>query len=146
MRETATAKGSPAGAAALSSTEATVRCCGVQAQRLTSAILSKSLLLSDRLYFLGDWVDEYCDLTLDSLVNDMKDISGEEIAHELKIEYNQNELKDKIAKTVAPDEDPKIPEDKVNDTPENPPYRELNIGEKARVFFAKVRTILSRKK
>lgn len=103
-------------------------------------------LLSDRLYFLGDWVDEYCDLTLDSLVNEMKDISGEEIAHELKIEYNQNELKDKIAKTVAPEEDPKIPEDKVNDAPENPPYRELNIGEKAKVFFAKVRTILSRKK
>ena len=32
--------------------------------------------VADRFYFLGDWVDEFCDLTLDKLVEEYKNIKG----------------------------------------------------------------------
>lgn len=32
--------------------------------------------VSDRFYFLGDWVDEYCDLTLDKMVEQYREMNG----------------------------------------------------------------------
>jgi hypothetical protein len=32
--------------------------------------------VADRFYFLGDWVDEYCDLTLDKMVEQYKEANG----------------------------------------------------------------------
>ena len=32
----------------------------------------KQALLNDRFYFLGDWIDDYCDLTLDKMVLEMR--------------------------------------------------------------------------
>lgn len=37
--------------------------------------------LTERLYFLGDWEDEYCDLTLDKLIEEYKEISEDEIVY-----------------------------------------------------------------
>ena len=34
------------------------------------------ILFGDRFYFLGDWIDEYCDLTLDKLVEQYKEKKG----------------------------------------------------------------------
>lgn len=35
--------------------------------------------LLERMYFLGDWEDEYCDLTLTKLIEEYKDISEDEV-------------------------------------------------------------------
>lgn len=32
--------------------------------------------VADRFYFLGDWIDEYCDLTLDKMIDEYKDKNG----------------------------------------------------------------------
>ena len=38
----------------------------------------------DRFYYLGDWVDEYCDLTLDKMVNETKNVRERNILHTIK--------------------------------------------------------------
>lgn len=43
----------------------------------------------DRFYFLYDWVDEYCDLTLDKMIEEYKEISEEEL-----VKYNNIDLKE----------------------------------------------------
>ena len=40
--------------------------------------------IHDRFYFIADWVDEYCDLTLAKMVSEMSK-QGKEIAHDLAI-------------------------------------------------------------
>ena len=40
---------------------------------------STARTIVDRFYFLGDWVDEYCDLTLDKMVSEMKASTGSNI-------------------------------------------------------------------
>lgn len=44
--------------------------------------------MSQRMYYLGDWVDEYCDLTLDKLVSQ----TNKSIVKELSIPENKDEL------------------------------------------------------
>lgn len=47
----------------------------------------------DRFYYLGDWVDEYCDLTLDKLVNETERVGNRKIAHPIKTPEDISELK-----------------------------------------------------
>lgn len=44
--------------------------------------------MSQRMYYLGDWVDEYCDLTLDKLVSQ----TNKSIVKEISIPNDTNEL------------------------------------------------------
>lgn len=46
---------------------------------------------SERFYYIGDWVDEYCDLTLDKMVAEMKDAYGEDIVNRIPVEIPQTE-------------------------------------------------------
>ena len=39
-------------------------------------VFKNNAVVSDRFYFLGDWVDEYCDLTLDKLIDQYKEKNG----------------------------------------------------------------------
>lgn len=65
----------------------------------------------DRFYYLGDWVDEYCNLTLDKMVNESSIKGKRNITHtittpkdieELKQQLNQIEKgKDDLYKMVA---------------------------------------------
>ncbi len=49
--------------------------------------------VADRFYFLGDWVDEYCDLTLDKLVEEYKaKKNGKVPTVEVEIPQNAEEL------------------------------------------------------
>lgn len=43
----------------------------------------------DRFYFLYDWEDEFCDLTLDKMIEEYKEISEEEL-----VKYNNIDLKE----------------------------------------------------
>src|SRR5699024_9424503 len=47
----------------------------------------------DRFYFLGDWEDEYCDLTLDKMVNKMKKNTGNDIEMNISTPKDIEELK-----------------------------------------------------
>lgn len=48
--------------------------------------------ICDRFYFLGDWVDEYCDLTLDKMVEEYKNKNGYSPAITEKIPETSEEL------------------------------------------------------
>ena len=48
--------------------------------------------VADRFYFLGDWIDEYCDLTLDKLVEQYKAKKDVSPLVETKIPENTDEL------------------------------------------------------
>lgn len=47
----------------------------------------------DRFYFLGDWIDEYCDLTLDKMVNETIKKTGGDIRKEISTPQDIQELK-----------------------------------------------------
>ena len=48
--------------------------------------------VADRFYFLGDWIDEYCDLTLDKMVEQYQENKGYSPAVETKIPETTDEL------------------------------------------------------
>lgn len=57
----------------------------------------KTRSVIDRFYYLGDWVDEYCDLTLDKMVNETKKVGQRNIAHAIKTPDDIEELKNQLA-------------------------------------------------
>lgn len=57
---------------------------------------SKTRSVIDRFYYLGDWIDEYCDLTLDKMVNETKDIKGRSIIRNIKTPEDIKELKKQL--------------------------------------------------
>lgn len=50
----------------------------------------------DRFYFLGDWVDEYCDLTLDKMVAEIKNKKDKDIEMKISTPKDIEELKAQI--------------------------------------------------
>lgn len=75
----------------------------------------ESRLTVERFYYIGDWIDEYCDLTLDRMVNDVKMVKGKEIVHEIpsyeKIEELRAELSkiDKDGRPIRDFHNPNLP-------------------------------------
>lgn len=51
----------------------------------------------DRFYYLGDWIDEYCDLTLDKMVNETQKVGKRNIVHTIKTPKDIDELKEQLA-------------------------------------------------
>ena len=57
----------------------------------------KDINISDRFYYIGDWEDEYCDLTLDKMVSKMSE-KGKEIKHTINIEEaSTDEIREYVA-------------------------------------------------
>ena len=54
----------------------------------------------DRFYFLGDWEDEYCDLTLDKMVNEFKSSKNRDIVRTIKTPEDIEELKKQLDQLV----------------------------------------------
>ena len=52
--------------------------------------------MNERFYFIGDWVDEYCDLTLDKMVAEVKEVSQKNILHPIKTPEDIEELKKQV--------------------------------------------------
>lgn len=120
--------------------------------------------LSDRFYFLGDWEDEMCDLTLESIVDEMKTAVGEKITHEVDIPQTFKEMNDRMERLNSRDDDVSVrkeyekaddlnngkhddgPAINADDPDDNREYRERNIGEKVANAFKKVRSILGKKR
>ena len=49
--------------------------------------------INERFYYIGDWVDDYCDLTLDKMVSEMERLKGINIEHTMSLPQTQEELK-----------------------------------------------------
>lgn len=53
--------------------------------------------INERFYYIGDWIDDYCDLTLDKMVAEMKEETGRNILNDmLPIPKTQEELQDQL--------------------------------------------------
>jgi len=52
----------------------------------------------DRFYYIGDWVNEYCDLTLDKMVYQMEKKKSKNISHEIKVAESLDELREQLKK------------------------------------------------
>lgn len=55
----------------------------------------------DRFYYLGDWVDEYCNLTLDKMINDTKNLGHRDIQHTIKTSEDLQELRNQLGNIVS---------------------------------------------
>lgn len=58
----------------------------------------------DRFYYLGDWIDEYCDLTLDKMVNQTENVGSRKIAHNIKTPSDIKELKEQLNTLIPKNE------------------------------------------
>lgn len=53
-------------------------------------------VIIDRFYYLGDWEDEYCDLTLDKMVNETERVGKRNIKRTISTPQDINELKTQL--------------------------------------------------
>lgn len=80
----------------------------------------KSRILVERFYFLGDWEDEYCDLTLDKMIAEVKGAKNKDILRTISTPADIQELKQQLSDL----------------TPEGDSYK---IKEKKKHFFKNIR-------
>lgn len=59
-------------------------------------MLKDSMGVSERLYLLADWVDQYCDLTLEKMISQMKSVKKLPPLHEAKIPESIDEMKKEL--------------------------------------------------
>lgn len=86
-------------------------------------------VILDRFYYLGDWVDEYCDLTLDKLVSESKAKTGKNIEMKISTPQDIQELKEQLNKL----------------SPTSTPNRFIiKNEEKPKSFFDKVKSVFKR--
>lgn len=94
----------------------------------------ENIFTLDRLYYIADWVDEYCDLTLDKLVEEYKNMTNRHITRTLSTPLTLDAVKEQIKRLETKDASSgfyKVTED----TPS-----------KKKTFFEKVSTFFSRKR
>lgn len=85
----------------------------------------KTRTVIDRFYFLGDWEDEYCDLTLDKMVNEVEASKNRNIVRTVNTPEDIEKLKKQLEQLV----------------PTNDVFRINDIQKKG--FFKRIRTFLS---
>lgn len=93
---------------------------------------SNNNVIIDRFYFLGDWVDEYCDLTLDKMVSECERVGKRNIAHTIKTPEDLEEFKKQLGAYNS-----------VN-TLTNTLVIDASKSEKKASFFDKVRSIFKK--
>lgn len=86
-------------------------------------------VIVDRFYYLGDWIDEYCELTLDKMVNEYKESKGSDIRRTIKTPEDIEELKQQLDSLK----------------PNGSLYIVSNEPSKKKSFFGKIKSIFSRK-
>ena len=114
--------------------------------------------VSDRFYFLGDWVDEYCDLTLDKMIEKYQEKYGQSPVRTTEVPQTTDELIEVLNSYTINEKKPENQvflrlNDGLNDGTirENvelpvPEYvKQPDTEEKQPRFFDKVRTIFKRK-
>ena len=100
--------------------------------------------VADRFYFLGDWVDEYCDLTLDKMVHQYTEKKGYSPAIKVEVPETAEELVS-LLKTYKPNDD-KNGYALTNSTLsfDVPAYEADPKVEKKSGFFSKIRSVFKK--
>lgn len=88
----------------------------------------KTRSVIDRFYYLGDWVDEYCDLTLDKMVNESAKAGRRNITHSIKTPEDIEELREQLSAITERDN------------------RFIVTTPKKKSFFDKIKTFFTRQK
>lgn len=83
----------------------------------------------ERFYYIADWVDEYCDLTLDKMVNEMSP-EGKYIKHSISLPIDIEELKKQVKQLNPVKENTEL-------------YTMISVPVKPS-FFDKIKSIFSR--
>ena len=102
--------------------------------------------VSDRFYFLGDWIDEYCDLTLDKMVEEYKAKKNESPAITTKIPQTGDELVE-ILKTYKVENGRKSDYILTTNSLDGVPvasYKAVDAVEKKTGFFEKIRSVFKK--
>lgn len=103
--------------------------------------------VADRFYFLGDWVDEYCDLTLDKMVEQYKEKKGYSPAINNEIPKNAEELKELLQKyEITGTKNVPMTNEGVAYSIDTPIYRVDNNKKVKKGFFDKVMSVFKKKK
>lgn len=103
----------------------------------------KDNVVVDRFYYLGDWVDEYCDLTLDKMVNETVAKTKRNIEHTINTPEDISELKKQLSM--------------LSDTNSSVSHRYVSMAEftssnvannnlKKTSFFSKIKSFFKREK
>lgn len=61
---------------------------------------TKDRIVVERFYFLADWEDEYCDLTLDKMVSEMKSMTNKDITRNISTPTTIEELREQVKNLV----------------------------------------------
>lgn len=61
---------------------------GTFQKKIANERFGDEILINDRFYYLGDWVDEYCDLTMDKFIKE----SGKEKLHKMSTPLDLGEI------------------------------------------------------
>lgn len=96
--------------------------------------------INERFYYIGDWIDDYCDLTLDKMVAEMEEETGRNILNDmLPIPKTQEELQDQLNSL-------NLKEDESTNSVKLTLISSLDDSTKKRSsFFTRIRTFFSKK-
>lgn len=96
--------------------------------------------INERFYYIGDWIDDYCDLTLDKMVAEMKEDTGKNIVNNMfSIPRTQEELQNQLNSL-------KLEEDESSDSIKLTLISSSDgLSQKRSSFFTKIRTFFSKK-
>lgn len=84
----------------------------------------------ERFYVIGDWEDEYCDLTLDKMIEQAKSFTKTDISHNTDMPLDIEALKERIQSTT------------VNEQGEMRMINESITASKKKPFFKRVRSFI----
>lgn len=99
--------------------------------------------VSDRFYFLGDWVDEYCDLTLDKMVEEYKAKYESDIEMKTEIPETTDELIE-ILKSYKIKENKERVQLSGNNTLDVPVFKKENCEMKKPSLLERVRSVFKK--
>lgn len=75
----------------------------------------KSTIYFSRLYFIGDWVDEYCDLTLDKMIEEYKSKTGKDITNTIHSDMSVDDIRNAIESIKNPKKSQLLPTEVMDD-------------------------------
>ena len=96
--------------------------------------------INERFYYIGDWIDDYCDLTLDKMVAEMEEETGKNILNDmLPIPTTQEELQNQLNSL-------NLKEDESTNSVKLTLISSLeDSSKKSSNFFTRIKTFFSRK-
>lgn len=93
--------------------------------------------INERFYYIGDWIDEYCDLTLEKMVSEMKYETGTNIENEIyPIPETKEELQEQLNSLVLEEDEDDRPIKLTQIT---------TLDGKKQTFFSKIKTFFGGK-